>query len=672
MTIQRAYSLLKVTKAAVEDGKRIIRGIATTPSADRMGDTVLPKGAQFKLPLPLLWQHEPELPVGQVTQATVTDAGIEIVAEFAQIDEPGKLQDRLNEAWQSVKALLVRGLSIGFNPLKYSFLDTGGIEFQEWEWLELSAVTIPANSDATITALKSIDRKQLAALGRKTLPIYRSNTTPGASGKASKNKSNQRESGNMNIKEILEARRKQLSETLEKMTGIMQKAEDEGRTMDESEQQEYEQLEADFASISKHIERLEVLEKSQTQVTIRGAVPARGQSDNEGARSRAAGEVGDRHLATVKNTQKLEKGVEFARFAMCLASAKGSLSDAFAIAQARFGDNERIVNTLKSAVSAGTTTDPTWASPLVEYNVLVSEFIDYLRPQTILGQFGTTVGGVLIPDLNHIPFNVHIKGQTSGGSGYWVGQGKAKPLTKFDFEDVYLGWTKVANIAVLTEDLLRFSNPSADTLVRAALAAALIERLDRDFVDPAKAAVANVSPASLTNGVTPIHSSGNDAEAVRADIAKLWTPFINANISPTTAVYIMSPLTALKLSLMRNALGQLEFPGITINGGRLDGIPVIVSNFVPTDSTGSLVILVNAQDVFIADDGTVTIDASREASLQMDNAPTNDSPTPTATALVSMFQTNSVALRAERYINWMKRRAQAVQFLDRVNWGTSA
>jgi HK97 family phage major capsid protein len=168
--------------------------------------------------------------------------------------------------------------------------------------------------------------------------------------------------------------------------------------------------------------------------------------------------------------------------------------------------------------------------------------------------------------------------------------------------------------------------------------------------------------------VTPIASSGTTADALRDDLRALWGTYITNNINPSDAVYIMNPRTALAVSLMQNPLGQSEFPGLTMNGGTLMGVPVIVSNYVPYTSPGSLVILVNASDIYLADDGQVAIDASREASLQMDNAPTNSSATPTPTTLVSMWQTNSVALRAERYINWAKRRSQAVAYLSGVNW----
>ena len=42
----------------------------------------------------------------------------------------------------------------------------------------------------------------------------------------------------------------------------------------------------------------------------------------------------------------------------------------------------------------------------------------------------------------------------------------------------------------------------------------------------------------------------------------------------------------------------------------------------------------------------------------------------TPTTMVSMWQTNSIALRAERFINWDKRRDEAVVYMDDVNWGS--
>ena len=51
----------------------------------------------------------------------------------------------------------MRGVSIGFRALEYSYMDGGGIRFTETEIYELSLVTIPANAAATIQTIKAMD-----------------------------------------------------------------------------------------------------------------------------------------------------------------------------------------------------------------------------------------------------------------------------------------------------------------------------------------------------------------------------------------------------------------------------------------------------------------------------------------------------------------------------------
>ena len=159
----RAFSILEVK--SVDEDKRIIRGVATTPTVDRVGDIIDPLGVKFDNPLPLLWQHEHDKPIGTVKFDNPTKAGINFEAEIASTDEPGTLKDRLDEAWQSIKMGLVRAVSIGFRAIEYAFMDTGGVRYVETEVYELSAVTIPANADALITSVKSIDARLRAEHG---------------------------------------------------------------------------------------------------------------------------------------------------------------------------------------------------------------------------------------------------------------------------------------------------------------------------------------------------------------------------------------------------------------------------------------------------------------------------------------------------------------------------
>lgn len=686
--MDRAYSQFEIK--SVDEERRIIEGIASSPSTDRMGDVVEPLGAVIRRfpdgtpDVPIKWQHgkDPrvgEVGVGHLLTATPTAKGIPVRLQIEKETEPGLLKDTLDFVWGAIKKRLVRGLSIGFRaiddpePIK----GTHGLRFPKWELLELSAVTIPANQDATITAIKSIDTALRAASGTPAGPHSQSRSTasPGVSGTngaRSLNTSPGRGSKAMltieqNIQN-LEATRANKEERMEE---IVQKATDENRTKDDAERQEFAELKDDIAGIDAELQDLKDLQSIQTR-----ARPVNGKNSEEANGSRDTRVV-------VRHPAKLEPGIEFARFAMCVAAAKGDVSKARRLAERHYPQQKRAINVLravddaggsvgktlaqmaelrtKADVAAGTTSDETWAGPLVEFQAFSGDFVEFLRPRTIVGQFGSDG----VPDFRRIPFNVHIRGQTSGGTGYWVGEGKPKPVTKFDFNDTEHPWHKVAAISVVTEELIRFSDPAAERLVRDGLADALIEVVDETFIDPDTGEVSGVSPASITNGLTAITSSGDDADDVRADINSLWATAISANLPLGSAVYITTPSIALALSLMRNLDGDREFGGISVSGGTIDGIPTIVSNHVPA----GVFVLAFASELWYSDDGMVTVDASREASLQMMDNPTNDSDTPTATAMVSMFQTDSVALRAHRFVTWSKRRDSAVAYLESVGWG---
>ncbi|EJD7031939.1 phage major capsid protein [Enterobacter hormaechei] len=641
MTLKRACTLMTVK--SVNEDERIITGIASTPSPDRDGDIMEPEGAKFRSDTPFLWQHDRSQPIGTCTPKMVKE-GLQITAKLVKPtpDMPSQLIARLDEAWASIKAGLVRGLSIGFRPIEYSFLDEGGIRFLSWDLLEVSAVTIPANAECSIQTVKSFDRQFLAASGNEK-PVVKTSKTAGATAPKTKK-------GNisMNIAEQIksfEAKRAALAASLDE---VMSKAAEEGRTLDAEEEESYDNTSAEIKSVDAHLKRLRDMESNLASTAKPVSKAAGGEFTT--VKTNAPG--------IIRVEQNLEKGIAFARFAKALAAANGSRSEALEIARKQYPDDAKLHHVLKAAVGAGTTTDPQWAGALVEYQEYANDFVEFLRPQTIIGRFGQ--GG--IPALRQVPFNIRIPAQTSGGSASWVGQGKAKPLTKFDFESITFSFAKVAAIAVLTDELIRFSNPAADALVRNALAEAVIARLDTDFISPSKAEVANVSPASITNGITAVPSTGNPDD----DAAAAFGVFVAANLQPNGAVWLMSSTTALALSMRKNALGQKEYPEMTLLGGTFQGLPVIVSQYV-----GNQLVLVNAPDIYLADDGGVAVDMSREASLEMESDPAGDSITPTGTELVSMFQTNSVAIRAERWINWKRRRTAAVAVISGVNYGSN-
>ncbi len=78
-----------------------------------------------------------------------------------------------------------------------------------------------------------------------------------------------------------------------------------------------------------------------------------------------------------------------------------------------------------------------------------------------------------------------------------------------------------------------------------------------------------------------------------------------------------------------------------------------------------MIVAINPSEVFLADDGGVTISISNEASIEMvDTSSQQSTATSAGASLVSMFQTQSEAIKGIRYVNWAKRRASAAAFIQ--------
>jgi HK97 family phage major capsid protein len=208
------------------------------------------------------------------------------------------------------------------------------------------------------------------------------------------------------------------------------------------------------------------------------------------------------------------------------------------------------------------------------------------------------------------------------------------------------------------------------------MAGALQQRLDEDFVDPTVTLSAGVRPASITQGAATQAATGTGDHADIITDFKYMMGVISTQGIRRSPVLIVDSATALALGMMINTFGQKVFPDMSMSGGTfLAGVQVIVSDSVPHASAGGTAILVNAPEILIADEGGFDIAMSRDASLLMtDTDPQTDMssvPVNGSAAMVSMFQTNSVAFRAERAIGWLRARTTAVAYVTAVNWGAA-
>lgn len=653
--MHKAYALLEIK--AVDDDARVIDGIATTNTTDRMDDIVEPEGAQYKLPLPLLWQHDHTQPIGWVEQAKATKNGIRIKARLVA---EGVLAE-VDRAWTMIKSGLVRGLSIGFKPLASEEIDpdSWGRRFTAWEWLELSAVTIPANQDATILTVRQFAQQPASvALDARIAGSGTVRLTPSSPGVAGNRKSVK--GSNMKSKSIAERISAFEAKRAANVAAMNELMDQDGdiTTLGDEQKAEYDALDAEVREIDgdlRRLRRLEAVQLEQAQRVTPQHVEPSEPSEPQPMQPVPAGQVRVR--------SNLPPGIGFARFAMAMYRANGNHMAAADIVRQTpaWKDQQNALLTLcqKTAIPAADTTTSGWASQLAYAADLASEFIEFLRPRTIIGQ---------ITSWRSIPFNVRMGSLTSGLTGYWVGQGKPIPLSKGTTGSTSLAVTKVAAMAALDEELMRLSSPSAEQLVRDELAAASIAIIDTSLIDPNQGGTANIQPASLTYNVTPVTATGTNYAALSTDLQAMFDTIHDADVDPAGAVLVMTPQQALGLSMMVTSLGVRQFNDISDTGGSIFGKQVVVSRYVGSitgsPDYGDMIVLILPREVFMADDGSATIEASREASIEMLDNPTNLSTGATAaTAMVSMFQTHSTALKAVRFVNWTKRRSVACQLI---------
>lgn len=617
--LNRAWSTLELK--AVDDEQRIVEGIASTPSPDRHGDIMDPKGAQFALPIPFLWFHNQKEPIGEIFEAKVSLDGIRIKARISKIDDAGKLKDRLDEAWQSIKSKLVRGLSVGWSPVDYEPVKgTTYVRFTKWVWAELSAVTIPMNTEASIVSVKHFDQ---AATG-----LHHS---PGVSGSpATKGRT-------MTIQEQITGFEHKRAASAARMNELMSTAAGAGVTLDDEQTKEYDSTAQEVKAIDAHLVRLKALEVSN--VAAATAITA-AKTVEDGSNLR-----GGIPVVTMKGPV-LPKGTAFVRYACALAMSRGNKFEAAEYAKRWESTTPEVTLALKAAVNPGTTVEPAWAAPLVAVTPLASEFLELLRPATLIGK---------IPGLRMVPFNISAAVQTGGGTYGFVGEGAPKPVGNLQLTSATLPIAKAAGIIVISQELARLSSPRAEDVVRTDMVNGMAEFLDGKFIDPTNAGVAGVEPASITNAAVSVGSAGTSGANAETDFKNLVGSMIAVNQSIAGLVLIMSESNALNLSLARTTNGEFMFPNLSAGGGSIAGIAVVTSQ-----KAGTTVALVSPRDILMADDGGVDIDVSTQAAVELNTVPT--SPVSASSVLVSLWQNNLIGLKAERFINWKRARLAGVRY----------
>jgi HK97 family phage prohead protease len=159
MTMMRAAVAAQINAL----GENEVEVIISTSTLARDGHILEPSGCDltnYRVNPIVLWQHNPDVPVGRATDLVVEGDKIRARITFA----PVGISQKADEVRGLVKNGIVSGVSVGFDVIDAEPLDPkqprGGQRFTKWELLECSFCSVPADPGAAVTARAQTQEKK--------------------------------------------------------------------------------------------------------------------------------------------------------------------------------------------------------------------------------------------------------------------------------------------------------------------------------------------------------------------------------------------------------------------------------------------------------------------------------------------------------------------------------
>lgn len=333
-------------------------------------------------------------------------------------------------------------------------------------------------------------------------------------------------------------------------------------------------------------------------------------------------------MSAVLSNHPLAGAHQFIEYARAIAVGRGASPQAMFFANSRAWHTSALACT-KAAVDAGSTDPANWGSALATYAELAAAFATSLRGRSALD--------TLAPSMRRLPLRTRVAAMTVAIAAGLTAEGAPKPLRRGTIAEATLEPKKATALVVLSDELVRFADSN---MLAQELRGAVSDASDEQFF------------ADLLTGAPSSASSGT----FNADLA---TMLAAVNLTGNGALFLVVTPAVVNTLL---GTGPDNYPDLTPNGGSVNGITVVVSNQLSEDSSGADIAMIDASQVFFGAD-PITLDASSEASLIFD-----DSPAGGASNQVSLYQTNSTALRAERWFAVERMRDSAVHVITGASY----
>jgi len=311
--------------------------------------------------------------------------------------------------------------------------------------------------------------------------------------------------------------------------------------------------------------------------------------------------------------------------------------------------SSRVVNSLSvKDVAAAQTGSPGWFGNGVD-PVIVGAEISALRHSGIFAAMWADNA------LQRAPRRTRILATSGNATGWIRNQGKPAPLSQMEIEGSGIDEIQAAALIAVSREVADSMSPAATNLISRNLRIALNGAMDSEFL-----------ARLVDSAVYQFDSSGNDADAARADIIELFDS-VHAHAAQKL-YFIMRPTTVRHAMFLMDYNGNPALPGLSVDGGQIKGVPVLISDAVGEGE----VWLVDAGGI-CANLGEVEIRQARHASIEMldENLQQSGVAPVQAASMVSLWQTNAIAIMTLVNFAVERLRFNTLAILENCTWGES-
>jgi HK97 family phage major capsid protein len=349
-----------------------------------------------------------------------------------------------------------------------------------------------------------------------------------------------------------------------------------------------------------------------------------------------------------------EKGESFGRVVRALAHTNMNYGQAVDVLKT-WGDDDLakvMEDHYEKALAVG---EPTAGGFLVPES-FSQDIIELLRPASAVTRLNPTI----LPMPNG---TFQIPKQTAGVAGVYIGENTNMSAQQPTFGTVGLRFRKLAVLVPMSNDLLRYSSPGADSIVRNDIVRGMAQRMNQALLrdngtDATPKGLRNWAPAA---NVIAANGTVNLAN-ITVDLGKLIVTLLNNDIPMTRPGWIMAPRTWNHLMTIQTTTGQFVFRQ-EMQGGTLWGWPFALTTQVPinlTDGGGtdeSEIYLCDFADAVLGEAQNLIVSAS-------DTAAYHD-----GSNVVAAFSQDQFVVRAIQEHDFVMRREESVAVLNEVTWG---